>query len=107
VHEALSRELVGVMHDAAVATGNDGLAKITSDIPDYHASPVEAAEIAEAAGARHLLFYHVVPPLPLPGLASVYLDGVSDAFSGGVTLGRDGTVLSLPAGSRDVVVVAD
>jgi ribonuclease Z len=107
VHEALSRELVGVMHEAAVAAGRQSLAKITDDILDYHASPVEAAEIAEAAGAGHLLFYHVVPPLPLPGMASVFLDGVSGAFSGGVTLGRDGTQISLPAGSRDIVVVAD
>jgi ribonuclease Z len=107
VHEALSRELVGVMHEAAVAAGRQSLAKITDDILDYHASPVEAAEIAEAAGAGHLLFYHVVPPRPLPGLASVFLDGVSGAFSGGVTLGRDGTQISLPAGSRDIVVVAD
>jgi len=107
VHEALSPVLVGVMHEAAVAAGNPGLAKITADIPDYHTSPLEAAELAEAAGAGHLLFYHVVPPLPLPGLASVFLDGVSSAYSGEVTLGRDGTRISLPAGSRDVVVVTE
>jgi ribonuclease Z len=107
VHEALSPELVGVMHEAAVATGNDSVAKITHDILDYHTSPVEAAEIAEAAGAGHLLFYHVVPPLPLPGLASVFLDGVSDAYSGDVTLGRDGTLISLPSGSDEIDVIED
>ena len=107
VHEALSKELVGVMNEAATAAGNAAMAKITSDILDYHTSPVEAAEIAEAADAKHLLFYHVVPALPIPGLASVFLDGVSDAFSGGVTLGRDGTTISLPAGSGAVEVVRD
>ncbi len=107
VHEALSRELVGIMNEVATETGNDALAKITHDILDYHTSPVEAAEIAEAAGAGHLLFYHVVPPLPLPGLASAWLDGVSDAYSGDTTLGVDGTVISLPSGSDDIDVLAD
>ncbi len=104
VHEALSPQLVGVLHDAAAAAGQSSLAKIMSDIPDYHTTPVQAAELAESAGARHLLLYHVVPPLPLPGLESAFLDGVSEVFSGGVTLGRDGTAISLPIGSRAVDV---
>jgi ribonuclease Z len=104
VHEALSAQLVARMNAAAIAAGRANLAKITADIPDYHATPVEAAESATAAGARHLLFYHVVPPLPLPGLDRVFLDGVSEAFAGGVTLGRDGTLISLPTGSDEIEV---
>jgi ribonuclease Z len=104
VHEALSPKLVGILHDAAVRTGASGLAKITADIPSYHTTPVEAGEIAQAAGARELLLYHVVPPLPVPGLERVFLDGVSDVFSGGVALGRDGTRISLPSGSHAVDV---
>ncbi|MGH7338763.1 MAG: MBL fold metallo-hydrolase [Myxococcota bacterium] len=104
VHEALSPKLVGILHDAAESAGNAGLAKITIDILDYHTTPIEAGELAQAAGARHLLFYHVVPPLPVPGLEGVFLDGVSDAFSGGITLGRDGTLISLPARSEGVDV---
>jgi ribonuclease Z len=104
VHEALSPELVARMHDAATAAGRANLAKITADIPDYHTSPVEAAQIAQAAGARHLLFYHVVPPLPIPGLDQVFLSGVSDAYDGGVTLGRDGTLVSLELGGQQVEI---
>ncbi len=104
VHEALSPQLVAILHDAAESAGNAGLAKITTDIPDYHTTPVEAGELAQAAGARHLLFYHVVPPLPVPGLESAFLDGVSGAFSGGITLGRDGTRISLPSGSQAIDV---
>ncbi|MEZ4334534.1 MAG: MBL fold metallo-hydrolase [Myxococcota bacterium] len=101
VHEALAPDLVRRLHDAAVAAGRENLAKITADIPDYHTSPVEAAEIARAAGVRHLLFYHVVPPLPVPGLDVAFLAGVDDSFEGGVTLGRDGTLVSLArAGGR-------
>jgi ribonuclease Z len=104
VHEALSRKLVGRLNAAATAAGRANIAKITTDIPDYHTSPVEAAEIAEAVGARHLLFYHVVPPLPLPGLDQVFLEGVSEAYDGGVTLGRDGTLISLEQGGDRVAV---
>ncbi len=104
VHEALSSELVNLLHDAAVAAGRANIAKITSDIPDYHTAPVEAAEIAASAGVKQLLFSHIVPPLPVPGLDLVFLRGVSDAFAGGVTLGRDGTFVSMPRDSDAIEV---
>jgi ribonuclease Z len=104
VHEALSPKLVGILHDAAESADNKRLAKVMSDIPDYHTTPVQAGELAQAAGARHLLIYHVVPPLPVSGLEGVFLDGVSRAFSGGITLGRDGTRISLPSGSKAIDV---
>ena len=103
VHEALSSELVAAMHRAGAAAGRPIIAKVTSDIPDYHSSPVEAAQSATAAGVRHLLFYHVIPPLPLPGLDAVFLRGVSEAYVGPVTLGVDGTLISLPAGSDAIL----
>ena len=104
VHEALSPELVAIVRDAATSAGNANLAKVMSDIPDYHTTPVEAAEIAQAAGARHLLLYHIVPALLVPGLESEFLAGTSGAFSGDVTLGQDGTRISLPSRS-DVIEV--
>jgi ribonuclease Z len=104
VHEALAPHLVGVVTEAASAAGRDRVATITRDILDYHTTPVQAAELAESAGARHLLYYHIVPPLPLPGLDVVFLEGVSDAYAGGVTLGRDGSMVSMPSGSKDLDV---
>ena len=76
VHEALSPQLVGIVHDAAESAGNANLAKVMTDIPDYHTTPVQAAEIAQAANARHLLLYHIVPALLVPGLESAFLDGI-------------------------------
>jgi ribonuclease Z len=102
VHEALSPELMGVIRASAEAVGNRGLAKIASDVLDYHASPVEAAEIAEAAGVGHLLYYHVVPPMPIPGLSTIFMKGVGDAYGGPITLGRDGTAIFLPSGSDEI-----
>ena len=104
VHEALAPQQVAVITEAAAAAGRHNIEKITRDILTYHTTPVQAAEIAQAAGVRHLLFYHIVPPLPLPGLDSVFLEGVAKAYSGDVTLGRDGTMISLPRGSDAVTV---
>jgi len=102
VHEALSPELVMIMHNAARRTGNEIMAKITIDILDYHASPIEAAETARDAGVGHLLYYHIVPVLILPGMEAAWLDGVDEIFSD-YTLGEDGTTFSLPAGSDDII----
>ncbi len=104
VHEALSARLVGLFEKVAERKQVENIRKILSDIPDYHATPVEAAETAREAGARHLLYTHVVPPLPAPGLDVIFLEGVSEAYSGGVTLGVDGTMISLPANSDEIVV---
>jgi len=100
VHEALSPELVAVMNRGAARAGAANIEKIMADIVEYHTSPVEAAEVAREAHVRHLLFYHIVPPLPLAPLHELFLAGVSDVYDGPVTLGRDGTFISLPTDSR-------
>lgn len=103
VHEALSPELMGVIQDAAEAVGNKAISKIAIDVLDYHASPIEVAELAESAAVGHLLYYHIVPPMPIPGLASVFLSGVRDVYGGPVTLGYDGKSISLPAGTDEIL----
>lgn len=105
-HEALAPHLVAVLERAARATGQERLAKIMFDIPDYHSTPVEAAQLAAAAGVRALLLYHVVPQLPLPGLEAAFLRGVASAYAGPVTLARDGTLISLPQATDRVEVGA-
>lgn len=103
VHEALSTELVGILEETAKDKGLSVLAKILFDIPDYHTSPVEAAEIANAAQVGHLLYYHIVPALPAPGMEAAFLEGTKEAFIGPITLGVDGTLISLPANSDRII----
>ena len=102
VHEALNREMVGIMEAAAKKNRVKTLEKIFFDITDYHASPVEVAEIAQTAKARHLMYYHIVPALVAPGMESLYLKGVSEIYDGPVTLGKDGSMISLPADNQDI-----
>jgi len=101
-HEALSRELVGVVHEAATEVGDANLAKITMDILDYHASPVEAAESAAEAQVGALVLYHVVPPLPIGALERIYVEGVREAYDGPFEVAVNGTLVSLPAGSDEI-----
>ncbi|CAA0119091.1 Ribonuclease Z [Halioglobus japonicus] len=106
LHEALAPNLVGLMNEAATETGATEIAKITLDIQNYHASPVDAAETARDAGVGHLVFYHIVPPLILPGMDEAFLEGVDEVYPN-YTLSIDGTSFSLPAGSTDIIEVGN
>ena len=97
VHEALNKEMVGVMQAAFEKRGNKQLAKIMSDIPGYHTSPVEAAQIAKQGKAKMLVLTHIVPQLPTPLLKPYFLDGVSDAYGGTVKIAKDGEIYQIPA----------
>jgi ribonuclease Z len=106
VHEALAPNLVNMMNATAKKLGNEIMAKITYDILDYHASPVEAAETARDAGVGHLLYYHIVPPLVIPGQDLLYLNGAEDIFAD-YTIGQDGVAFSLPANSTEIIKTSD
>lgn len=101
-HEALDAELVGKMQTAAKRNGAPAIAKVMSDIPGYHTSPVEAARIAKLAGARMLVYYHTIPPMPYSIIEGLFLDGTDAAFGGDIRISRDGDRISLPAGGADV-----
>jgi len=104
VHEALAAHMVLAMREATNKAGRANLSKILGDILDYHATPVQAAESAQTAGAKRLLFYHIVPPLIAPGAQAAFVQGVSDAYDGPTTVGKDGTHIAMPAGSDAIDV---
>ena len=96
VHEALATTLTERMAGAVESIGNDRTAKVLRDVPSYHSTPVQAAEAAAQSGAKQLLLYHIVPPLPTSALERVFLSGIGDVYEGKVTLGQDGTLISIP-----------
>ncbi len=75
-----------------------------ADIPDYHTTPVQAAEVANEAGVRLLVMYHLNPPPPNPLVEKVFLRGVAEVRPEGWLLGDDGTLVTLPAASHEVQV---
>ena len=105
VHEAQANHLIAAVGDAAAAAGRDRVAKIMHDIPSYHTTPVEAAELANAANVRLLVLSHLNPPPPNRLAERPFLRGVARTRPEGWILGDDGTLIELPADS-DVVTVS-
>lgn len=104
VHEALAAHMIAPVTEYARANGLERWAKLTTDIVDYHATPVEAAEVAKEAQARMLVFSHLVPPLPNVIARRMFLRGVKEAWDGRVELGHDGMHITLPPDSEAIEV---
>lgn len=102
VHEGQNAEMVNAINRAASSMGQARLQKIASDVLDYHTTPVDAARSAAAMNARHLLFYHVAPALPFSIMNDTFARGVDEVYDGPYTVGEDGTLISLPAGSTAI-----
>ena len=52
----------------------------------------------------HLLFNHIVPPLPLTALEEIFVGGVDDIYTGPFTVGRNGILVALEVGSESIEV---
>jgi ribonuclease Z len=105
VHEAQSQRMRKSLSDAAQAAGNKAVAKIFADIESYHASPVDAAEVANEAGVKLLVFTHFIPPLVSSLLDPLFFDGVAELRpQAGWVIGFDGLRLDLPANSNAVIL---
>ncbi len=103
VHEALSPELVARLQETAINNNRSKLAKIFSDIPNYHATPLDVAVLAQEAEVGHVVLSHIVPPLPLPPLKEIFLGKAPDVFKGPFRIGEDGDFISLPTDSKEVI----
>lgn len=95
-HEALNPQMIGRIGRQLATRGDPDGAKIMTDIPDYHASPEEAAEVARKAGVRQLVLYHLVPAPPVRLMEPVFLGEAHKAFDK-IALAQDGMLVSLPA----------
>jgi ribonuclease Z len=98
VHEARSARLVGVLEEAAQASGRDVPAHLFHDSGSFHTAPSDAADEASQAHVHALVFTHFIPPVPLGVLEGPFLGDARHHFSGPLLLAEDGDLLSLPAG---------
>ncbi|MFQ5700088.1 MAG: MBL fold metallo-hydrolase [Myxococcota bacterium] len=101
VHEALSRTMIGTLERAMRQIGNARLTQLLSDLPSYHTTPVEAARVANAAGAKLLVLYHLAPP-PRGLLSRIFVRGIDSVRPKGWLLGTDGLLVELPVGSESI-----
>lgn len=109
VSEAMNREMVAILQKVTGESGRPRVSHIMHDIQSYHVSPTEAAAMANTAGVKLLVFYHLLPAPDNALLRAVFTRGVDDVRKGRWDLSRDGSLYSLPVGSPDVLIgkVAD
>lgn len=103
VHEALQPKLVGILEAEFEAKKQGNVAHIMQDILNYHTTPEEAAQLAARAGAKELVLNHIVPPLPLRFAYPAFLGDAAKYFDKPISVGEDGMLFSLPAGSSAIV----
>ena len=104
VHEALAAHLIRRLSVIAGEAGRSRVAKIAHDITDYHATPVEVAEIANRSNVGLLAYYHMVPYPDNFAIKQAWLRGVSDVRPTGVETGFDGLLIDLPPDSKEIEI---
>jgi len=104
VSEAIARPMVEVLEKSLASAGNDRAAAIMHDVQDYHISPTEAAKIANAAGVKLLVFYHLMPAPDAFLTRRLFAHGVNDVRKGNWAIAEDGSLYTLPLGSSEVQI---
>ncbi len=102
VHEALQPTMVKVLQAEFEAKQMPNMGHVMHDILNYHTTPEEAAEEAQAANVQQLVFNHIVPPLAFKYAYPAFVGGSAKFFKGPITVGEDGMLFSLPAGNKDI-----
>jgi ribonuclease Z len=72
------------------------------DVQSYHISPEEAADAANKAGVKLLVFYHLLPAPDNFLTRRVFTRGVNGVRQGDWTMAEDGSLYTLPIGSHDI-----
>jgi ribonuclease Z len=101
VHEAQAHHLVALI-GAAAEKVRPRVARVMGDIPSYHTSPIEAAEVANEANAKLLVMTHLTPPPQNDLMERAFVRGVSSVRPGAWLVGHDGLLLTLPADSDEM-----
>ena len=103
IHEAQANHMINIIRDFNLQRGADLNAKLMEDITTYHTTPVEAAEIANLADVKHLIFYHLTPAPRNYVTEIMFLRGI-DEVREEWTLSNDGTMVVLPVGTDEIII---
>jgi ribonuclease Z len=102
VHEAQNSDMTRTMSQGLAAQGNARMSSIMADTVSYHTTPVEAAEIARAAGVKALVLTHITQAgLPFYN-PQAFTKGMDAGGPLDWRLAKDGMTIELPAGPQDI-----
>lgn len=104
VSEAIATQMTQSLGRAAQSAGRDNTAAVMHDIEDYHVTPEQAAALANQAGVGLLVYYHLLPAPDgfLP--RRLFSAGVNQVRRGDWTIAEDGSLYTLPLGSRQISI---
>ena len=102
-HDALSYNMIGRAEDISEII-QPQISRVFYDIQGYHASPVEAAQAANEANVKELIFYHLIPAPDSFIAKIIFVKGVSEVRPDNWTLADDGTIAILPVNSEDITI---
>lgn len=102
VSEALNKKFSTMLANAGEQTETN-ITAVATDIQDYHISPKEAAEVANAAGVQQLVITHILPPIPNDLMIRPFLKEARKVFDN-IYMANDGTLISLPVNSDEIAI---
>ena len=102
-HEAQANHMLAVIENLQRSLGMDLLATVLDDITTYHTTLIEAAEVANKANVKKLVFYHLTPAPRNYIQEIMFVRGV-DEVRKEWTLVDDGTLIILPTDSEEIIV---
>jgi len=80
----LNRTIDSLKPNAPLQAGN------LEDVPSYHITTLEVAELARDAGVREVVLTHVIPTIPGQDAAeTAFVQGMSEAYGGTIRVARD------------------
>jgi ribonuclease Z len=102
VSEAIAISMTRALENGARGVGRDRTAAIMHDIEDYHITPEQAATIANDAGVKLLVYYHLLPTPDGALPRRLFAQGVDKVRKGNWTIADDGSMYTLPIGTKDI-----
>ena len=103
IHEAQNSDMTKQMvAGPGGAWATPRMSSIMTDTLTYHTTPVEAADIARAAGVKRLVLYHLTQaglPFYTP---EAFTKGMDAGGPLDWRLAKDGMTIDLPAGSEEI-----
>jgi len=80
----LERTIAALKPNAPLQAGN------LADVPSYHISTIEVAELARDAGVGELVLTHIIPTIVSQNaMEAVFVQGMSEIYSGKIRVARD------------------
>jgi ribonuclease Z len=102
VSEAIAVQMTRSIGQGAASAGRERTAAIMHDIEDYHITPAQAAQIANDARVKLLVFYHLLPAPDGMLARRLFAQGIDAVREGAWAIADDGSLYSLPLGSIEV-----